>query len=718
MEDDTGAEDDERTVELSTTAAIFPELFLDPGSPYRATLDLPVSPASPLRIRFQQLADSIPPILPTPPTSTEAGDDENIASEANAAIPTSEVYEIAHLPPLHLKIYLPEGYPSEKSPVFTLSSAPAWVPKKVLEDLEADGARLWEELGKDQVVFAYIDHLQQAADRGFDLTGQLHKSIQLSSGLKLELLDFDLKTKRELFEKETFDCGICLEPKKGVNCYRLLFCSHVFCVVCLQDFYNACITEGDIDNVKCLDPSCGKDVKLSEDRDGTKSHKDKRRQDRTLNPSELLQIPLEQEKVQRYVRLKRKKRLESDKETIYCPRQWCQGAARSKKHPKPIDPLADAGESVSESEVEQTLGVTIKKSKKLEPEDPPMSERLCICEDCSFAFCSVCKKGWHGELSVCNPRRQAELNEEELASQDYLKMHTTPCPTCSAPCQKTLGCNHMICYKCRTHFCYLCSSYLTADNPYRHFNDLKSTCYMRLWELEGGDGDHNEVGIGFAGGRNWESDSDDVQSEGEASEGEGPAWEFDGEDEVIVGSDEESEDGADPRPAPEEPQNEPRDFRIEIVNFARAGAANQHIIQNMPRNPRANPPPAPAPPRRDAQRRLPAGRARLPRAIPALHHAPRDLRAHVRAGARDQLEEHDSGSEGEDEGHVDMIRAAPAPGQGNGGAQQPAPVRAMGLERFLELAQRDEEDEWDSDELEDVEGPPPVRAGARQARGQ
>jgi E3 ubiquitin-protein ligase RNF14 len=59
---------------------------------------------------------------------------------------------------------------------------------------------------------------------------------------------------------------------------------------------------------------------------------------------------------------------------------------------------------------------------------------------------------------------------------------------------------------------------------------------------------------------------------------------------------------------------------------------------------------------------------------------------------------------GDDEDAVDeppMVRAAAAPGQGNAAAQQPAPVRAMGLERFLELANNDQEDEWDSDELED-----------------
>jgi E3 ubiquitin-protein ligase RNF14 len=447
MEDDPGAADDERTIELSSIAAIFPELILDPESPYDATLGIAVSPSPPLKIRLHQLAERGLPVLPTPPRSVETDEDTNaVAGTKRKAVQSNEdaaedVHNLTHLPPLILHVHLPDGYPSTKPPEFELSTSPPWIPKTKLENMKADGMRLWQELGKDQVVFTYIDHLQQLAEIGFNLARDLHNDVGLSSDMKLALLDFDLKTKREVFEKETFNCGVCLEPKKGVHCHRLLLCSHVFCVPCLQDFYNNCINEGDVDNVKCLTPNCAKEVRRVPPGDGQTplAPVSKRKKvDRTLDPSELLQIPIEQELVQRYVRLKRKKRLESDKNTIYCPRQWCQGAARSEKHPKPIDPLNDTEEATSDSEVEDPAE-TAKKSKKSRPEDIPMSERLCICEDCDFAFCSVCKKGWHGELAVCNPRRQHELNEEERASLEYLKMHTTACPTCSAPAQKTMG---------------------------------------------------------------------------------------------------------------------------------------------------------------------------------------------------------------------------------------------------------------------------------------
>jgi E3 ubiquitin-protein ligase RNF14 len=719
MEDDPGAADDERTIELSSIAAIFPELIIDPKSPYDATLGIAVSPSPPLKIRFHQSAERGPPVFPTPPTSVETGEDINaVAGTKRKAVQTNEdaaedVHNLAHLPPLVLHVHLPDGYPSTEPPEFELSTSPPWIPKTKLENMKADGMRLWQELGKDQVVFTYIDHLQQLAENGFNLARDLQNDVSLSSDMKLALLDFDLKAKREVFEKETFNCGVCLEPKKGVHCHRLLLCSHVFCVPCLQDFYNNCINEGDVDNVKCLTPNCAKEVGGVPPGDGqipSAPTSKRKKVDRTLNPSELLQIPIEQELVQRYVRLKRKKRLESDKNTIYCPRQWCQGAARSKKHPKPIDPLNDTEEATSNSEVEDPAEAAKKKSKKSRPEDIPMSERLCICEDCNFAFCSVCKKGWHGELAVCNPRRQHELNEEERASLEYLKMHTTACPTCSAPAQKSMGCNHMICFKCNTHFCYLCSAYLMPDNPYGHFNDLKSTCYMRLWELEGGDGDQAEVGIGYAGGDNWEDeDSDDDSSVSFDSDDNDDDFEdFGGDGDFVHFSDEE-DDSSEEEPAPDQRPAQGRDVRIEIVNFARAGgAANPRIFQNIPRAAPVAPPPAPIPPRRarrgrrdvrqpvQGRRQPQAGRANLPR-NPGFAHGLHDLRAQIQEAARDHLEEHDA----EDVEHEEVIRAGPAPGQGRGAAQQPAPLRAMGLERFLELAQRDQEDEWDSDELDE-----------------
>lgn len=754
MEDDPGAADDERIIELSSIAAIFPEIVLDRNSHYQASLDISVSPAAPLKICFQHLAETSLLNLPTPPTSTEPDTEDLDAAlkddprQKNQG--TAAVHELVHLPSLNLKIYLPEGYPAETAPVFELSSCPAWVPEATLQRLTRDGVRLWEELGRDQVIFTYIDHLQQAAEAGFDLAKDLGREFTLSGELEIALLDYDLKSKREVFEKETFDCGICLEPKKGAVCHRLLLCSHVFCIECLQECYNKCIAEGDVDNVKCLDPGCGKDINPlppnEQAHQGRTAARRRRRQDPTLSPSELLQIPIAEEVVQRYVHLKRKKKLESDKNTVYCPRQWCQGAARSKKYPKPIDPMHEAADVTSDSDEDHQDSFP-KLSKESKTQEIPMAERLCVCEDCSYAFCSVCKKGWHGELtsySLCNPRSEKELTEEEKATAEYLALHSTPCPTCSAPCQKTMGCNHMICFKCRTHFCYLCSSYLMESNPYQHFNDKHNQCYMRLWELEDGDDENAQVvawdippdELAFDSDSDDDDLSDDDDDERDINWFErNPVRRDDDDDDDAAHFSDEEEIGQEPVRRGRERPAAPADVRIEIVNFAGQGIANQQIVQVPHQGP---PPPAPAPPPRGGGARQPArgrggaGRGRggqplLPqprnrnhnqnqargrgrgrgggRAAPPRAAAPepaRERRPPIHPAP--PFDNESDSSDTEDEVPIRFPRGAapaPAPGQGNDGQQQPAMLRHMGIDRFLALAEQDQEDEWDSDELEE-----------------
>jgi E3 ubiquitin-protein ligase RNF14 len=304
--------------------------------------------------------------------------------------------------------------------------------------------------------------------------------------------------KKELFDKETFDCEVCLEPKKGSACYRMARCSHVFCTACLQDYYNNCIKEGDVNNVKCMSTECGKN--------GSKGQK----KDRLLSPKELLQIPLPREQVDRYAKIKRKKKIESDPSIIFCPRTWCQGAMRTEKYPKITDvSQMDDSDSEADEGQEQT------EANAINPDSGPEKrrvgirgmERLQVCEDCELAFCAVCLASWHGDFVRCEPRDAAQLTEEDQASLNFIMKSTTPCPYCSVPCQKSMGCNHMTCVQCKTHFCYLCSAWLSPDNPYMHYNDVKNkACYQRL--MDGVEGDVANGNVQFGGRRGAEQLAD------------------------------------------------------------------------------------------------------------------------------------------------------------------------------------------------------------------
>ncbi|OBT92708.1 translation termination inhibitor protein itt1 [Pseudogymnoascus verrucosus] len=484
----TANEDDERTMELSALQAIFPELVIDEKQQFTATLELPIAPSESVPIVFKDVSDDSP-------------------IEADRQL---QIHRLSYLPNIHIGITLPEGYPAEKPPVLELSATPNWLPRRKIHELLGQCKEFWEDIGHDQVLYMFIDHIQDSALGAFGLLDR-EEHLQLSPDLEIELLDHDKSAKQAEFDRQSYDCGVCLEPKRGATCHKLNDCGHVFCRQCLQDFYNNAITEGDLDSVKCLDPGCAKK------REEEFAISDRKRKPKvTLLPSELLLIPLEHEMVKRYVTMRHKIELENDKSTVYCPRSFCQGAARSKKHTKPIITPTFATATADEEADEESDD----ELASIDPTKPPnRSSLLRVCEDCLFAFCSRCLQTWHGEYVLCGPpRNTSELSAEDKASLEYIKFHTTPCPTCAVPAQKTHGCNHMICQRCGTHFCYLCSSWLDVGNPYQHYNTETTGCYQRLWELEGGDG--NDVGYNYAGG-DHPPDEGDFSDDG--SDDEGPA---------------------------------------------------------------------------------------------------------------------------------------------------------------------------------------------------
>jgi E3 ubiquitin-protein ligase RNF14 len=449
--------DDERAEELSTLQSIYPELAIEPSDPFVAHIELLVAPTTPLRVTFE---------------------------------PEQAVARLAYLPSIHLHITLPAEYPATAPPSILLSTSPSWLPSATADTLVKEASSLWEEYGGGQVLFTYISYLQEAAETAFGLT-----ELTLPSSLQADLEAYSKRMKRELFDKETFDCQVCLEPKKGSVCYRMERCNHVFCVACLQDYYNNCIQEGDVNNVKCMstEGGCGKPS-------GSKNKKD-----RLLSPKELLQIPLAIETVERYAKIKRKKKIEADPNIIYCPRSWCQGAMRTKRYPKITD-VREIDESDSEAD-EPVKDAT--EDTKTAPEFEKRRvgtrgmDRLALCEDCTLAFCTVCLASWHGDFVSCQPRDTTQLTEQDQASLNFIMRNTSPCPTCSVPCQKSYGCNHMTCFQCKTHFCYLCGSWLSPDNPYEHYQNAKNKeCFQRLMDMA--EGDMGEDGGQFGGARGAE----------------------------------------------------------------------------------------------------------------------------------------------------------------------------------------------------------------------
>ena len=161
------AGDDERSIELSTLSAIYPELTIDPSSPFSAFIDVLVEPIKPLAIVFRTVDG---------------------AAAAEVAV-QPDIHSLSYLPTLTIEIVLPDGYPTLEPPLFRIRTTPSWIPSWRIQQLEHAALSLWEDMGRDQVVFSYIDYLREEAERGFDLVSEDADFLNLPYDLKLALID-------------------------------------------------------------------------------------------------------------------------------------------------------------------------------------------------------------------------------------------------------------------------------------------------------------------------------------------------------------------------------------------------------------------------------------------------------------------------------------------------------------------------------------------------
>lgn len=200
---------DPRLEELASLEAIFPEIERpNDEDPFTFVLELPVKPANPVTATF-------PAAAATPSDLTAAA-----AAATSQSIPVSTTddagpqnqapsHNVSYLPPVSLRVSLPPAYPSGKPPRVGLHTTPQWIPPAIVKTLEADAARLWEEMGHDMVAFTYIDHIQQAAENAFGMVNALG-TLEVDLSHMAAILDHDNKATRAAFESETFDCGVCL----------------------------------------------------------------------------------------------------------------------------------------------------------------------------------------------------------------------------------------------------------------------------------------------------------------------------------------------------------------------------------------------------------------------------------------------------------------------------------------------------------------------------
>ena len=209
----TPDDDDARFMELETLEAIFPEIRRPSDVPgFVFELELPVRPAEPVTVLFPAAEGAAPDGKQPAASSASSAAVPSSSTSSAPAGPAAEPVDsllVSHLPPVSLRIVLPDGYPADKPPQVSISTTPQWLSRETLASLEGDGPRLWEEAGRDMVVYSYIDHVHRDAEDVFGAV-TAEGTLAVPPEHKLAVLDYDIKAKRAAFEKETFECGICL----------------------------------------------------------------------------------------------------------------------------------------------------------------------------------------------------------------------------------------------------------------------------------------------------------------------------------------------------------------------------------------------------------------------------------------------------------------------------------------------------------------------------
>uniref|UniRef100_A0A8C7SQD9 E3 ubiquitin-protein ligase RNF14 n=1 Tax=Oncorhynchus mykiss TaxID=8022 RepID=A0A8C7SQD9_ONCMY len=386
-------------------------------------------------------------------------------------------YDVSFLPPLVLNFELPADYPSSSSPVYTLSSK--WLSRDQMTSLCKRLDELWGENQRCVVLYKWIQFLKEEAFAFLDVKsplevvkagkapvdskrskaavkragtiigeeGKLESLLELDPRAVLvvdpctdilpQLLDFDEVQRQKVFDGKAFCCSICLMEKLGSSCLCFKECQPVYCKACMTEYFGIQIRDGNVQCLNCPEPKCT-----------------------SLAMPSQVKLLVGEELFTRYDRLLLQSSLDLMADVVYCPRQSCCQAVM-------VEP-------------DTTMG---------------------ICPACQYAFCTLCKRGYHG-LSHCKVtagkgnnctlgkkfteqrfgKRVIQRAVEESFSRDWLYENCKGCPRCGTNIQKVDGCNKMTCTSCKQYFCWLCLGQLTLVNPYSHFNNPSSPCYNQLFQ--------------------------------------------------------------------------------------------------------------------------------------------------------------------------------------------------------------------------------------------
>jgi RWD domain len=136
--------------------------------------------------------------------------------------------QVLFLPPVEFVFRTGEKYPEEDPPEVSLQCT--WLDESRTRQLSALTMGIWEDC-RELCLFSMIDEISSLAQEVFG-----EEFIKVSEKVFDSIVEFSEQREEETFNLGVHFCGICLEDKKGPECFQLPHCKHVYCRVSPSTF--------------------------------------------------------------------------------------------------------------------------------------------------------------------------------------------------------------------------------------------------------------------------------------------------------------------------------------------------------------------------------------------------------------------------------------------------------------------------------------------------
>jgi E3 ubiquitin-protein ligase RNF14 len=239
----------------------------------------------------------------------------------------AQTISVAILSPIQIIFYFPENYPSNSPPEISLHCN--WLSAEHLRLISNELTSRFEP--DNEILFNWISVISLETFEILKLDKNeinLEESFQDSVAILKHLAEYNQEKENQNF----YPCQICLDTVVGADCMRLM-CENIFCKNCLKEYFKINIREGNVENIKCPDPTCGEKI-----------------------PEFNIKSVVHPQLFERFDRLLFERSLESMQDVYYCPRKNCGTPCVA----------YDA------------------------------KECICICENCQQVFCTKCMVAAHG----------------------------------------------------------------------------------------------------------------------------------------------------------------------------------------------------------------------------------------------------------------------------------------------------------------------------------